>query len=661
MKILVSSILGSCALLSGCQSLLVDDIGKLPPTAALPESSVPGQVEARYYLNVPGKRVQDLETSPKYPDNPDQTVTLTQLAQSVSQGDNYGTLVRGYITPPETGQYQFFLSSDDESEFSLSTSSASSDARLIATVPGSAPYGDFSRYSSQKSGLITLEKGKRYYFELSHKEATGGDSFMVAWSGPGLTTQPIGSSALISYGQPLYPEDGASRTAYNLGYRIGYFDAQQSLAFEPGYPPLDSDQDGIYDNWETLNGLDPTNANDATTDPDGDLLTAADEFLLFTQENNPDTDGDGIADGTEFAYQLDPRNPADASQDNDGDGYTNLEEIQAGTSPLDATSVPTPTSTWAPGAYGQYFTGQNFDKFVFGRTDANINFSWGYGAPDASMPADGFSVRWVARFTPPASSGTRTYRFEGTSDDGIRAFLNGKELLNGFYSHGVATFTGQASLAAGSENELTIEYFEATRGASAKFAIIDTTTGQPLPLGDVLSHPATDTVTKADADSDGVPDWWEVRYGLSPFVADSGTTLAASGVTPLSAYETQLNPWTLQPITDIVYSPPTAPTTGSGGGSTSVLPATNTITLSWTPPLTRADGTALSLSEIAKYEVVYGQAASILNQAITVSAPETSYTFDGLQSGTWYFAVKAIDVNGLQSDNSEVVSFTVGQ
>ena len=46
-----------------------------------------------------------------------------------------------------------------------------------------------------------------------------------------------------------------------------------------------------------------------------------------------DTDSDGMPDEWEKRFGLDPNNPADAAQDADGDGYTNLEEYLNGTDP----------------------------------------------------------------------------------------------------------------------------------------------------------------------------------------------------------------------------------------------------------------------------------------------------------------------------------------
>ncbi len=53
-----------------------------------------------------------------------------------------------------------------------------------------------------------------------------------------------------------------------------------------------------------------------------------------------DTDHDGLPNDWEKKYGLNPADPADAAKDSDGDGFTNLEEFQAKTDPKDPKSHP---------------------------------------------------------------------------------------------------------------------------------------------------------------------------------------------------------------------------------------------------------------------------------------------------------------------------------
>jgi hypothetical protein len=86
----------------------------------------------------------------------------------------------------------------------------------------------------------------------------------------------------------------------------------------------DDDDDGMADDWELANGLDPTDPDDATEDPDGDPdgdgLYNLSEYQNGTDPQNPDTDGDGLWDHEELGAGTDPNNP-DTDDDNLPDGW----------------------------------------------------------------------------------------------------------------------------------------------------------------------------------------------------------------------------------------------------------------------------------------------------------------------------------------------------
>lgn len=95
----------------------------------------------------------------------------------------------------------------------------------------------------------------------------------------------------------------------------------------------DSDGDGMPDQWEVDNGLNPNDPGDADDDLDNDGLTNLEEYNENTDPNDPDSDDDGMPDGWEVDNSLDPNNPDDADDDPDVDGKTNLEEYILGTDP----------------------------------------------------------------------------------------------------------------------------------------------------------------------------------------------------------------------------------------------------------------------------------------------------------------------------------------
>jgi hypothetical protein len=78
-----------------------------------------------------------------------------------------------------------------------------------------------------------------------------------------------------------------------------------ALAWRMTMPP-DSDGDGIPDDWEVQFGLEYQNADDGSEDSDGDGLDNLAEYLAGTDIGLSDTDGDGVSDGTEVDNGSDP-------------------------------------------------------------------------------------------------------------------------------------------------------------------------------------------------------------------------------------------------------------------------------------------------------------------------------------------------------------------
>jgi hypothetical protein len=100
-------------------------------------------------------------------------------------------------------------------------------------------------------------------------------------------------------------------------------------------------------------------------------------------------------------------------------------------------------------------------------------------------------------------------------------------------------------------------------------------------------------------------------------------------------------------------STPSSTSSGSGatGGTT-----TGSFDLTWTAPVSRADGTPLALSEIAGYRVYYGTSAGNYPNHIDITnGTLQSATLTGVPVGTYYVAMTTYDTSGLQSSYSAPV------
>lgn len=129
-------------------------------------------------------------------------------------------------------------------------------------------------------------------------------------------------------------------------------------------------------------------------------------------------------------------------------------------------SAPPPTSGGSgSGLRGTYFNNTDFTAEALARTDGTINFDWGSGTPNPAVGADTFSARWVGQVQ--ATRG-ETYTFYTQSDDGVRLWVNGQQLINNWTDHGVTENRGTIALTAGQKYDIRLEYYENGGDAVAK-------------------------------------------------------------------------------------------------------------------------------------------------------------------------------------------------
>lgn len=77
-------------------------------------------------------------------------------------------------------------------------------------------------------------------------------------------------------------------------------------------------------------------------------------------------------------------------------------------------------------------------------------------------------------------------------------------------------------------------------------------------------------------------------------------------------------------------------------------PTTYAVTVSWAAPTTNVDGTPLA--DLSGFKLYYGQSAQALDRVLQIGTPSTkSQSVQNLASGTWYFAVAAVNAAGLES------------
>jgi hypothetical protein len=102
--------------------------------------------------------------------------------------------------------------------------------------------------------------------------------------------------------------------------------------------------------------------------------------------------------------------------------------------------------------------------------------------------------------------------------------------------------------------------------------------------------------------------------------------------------------------------------TGSKAGE-SIAPATintGSVSLSWTAPVTRADGAPLSLADIGGFYIYYGESeGSYPNRVELDDGAAQAVTLNDIPVGAYYMVMTTYDVNGHESGYSPVVKKTV--
>ncbi|MBW0146432.1 golvesin C-terminal-like domain-containing protein [Marinobacter arenosus] len=110
--------------------------------------------------------------------------------------------------------------------------------------------------------------------------------------------------------------------------------------------------------------------------------------------------------------------------------------------------------------------------------------------------------------------------------------------------------------------------------------------------------------TNSDTDGDGTPDGYEVSFGLDPTADDSGADSDNDGFSNIEEFNAGTDP------TDATS-----------------IPDTNSVLVSWTPPTQRTDGSPLSESDIAQYELSYQ--LTVVGDEITVDNESSNFSSSG--------------------------------
>jgi len=160
------------------------------------EGNGSGQILREWWSGIGGKGVSDLTESSQYKGKPTGSELIGALDAPRLVGPDYGTRIRGYLHPPVSGSYRFWIAADDSGELWLSTDANPANKQRIASAPQWTHAEVWDKYGSQQSMSVTLQTGQRYYIEVLHKQADQKDNLTVAWQIPGAERAVISGAYL---------------------------------------------------------------------------------------------------------------------------------------------------------------------------------------------------------------------------------------------------------------------------------------------------------------------------------------------------------------------------------------------------------------------------------------------------------------------------------
>jgi hypothetical protein len=205
----------SCEVRRVVASLFLAGLTVLPPALRAQTNGVLRE----FYAGIGNGSIAAFTNSPTYPNSPTAIYLESSFDAPVNIAENYGQRMRALLLPPVTGDYVFWIATDDQGALLLSTDENPATRRQIAYVNTWTGWREWTKETNQQSAPISLTAGQRYYIEALQTEGGGGDNLTVRWQLPGGAIEdPIPNSRVIAHG--LGPGDhGAASQRYCLRRR----------------------------------------------------------------------------------------------------------------------------------------------------------------------------------------------------------------------------------------------------------------------------------------------------------------------------------------------------------------------------------------------------------------------------------------------------------
>ncbi len=147
--------------------------------------------------------------------------TIPRLDDDTNYGNNVNRRLRGYIVPPKTGNYYFWIDANNTAELWISNDAESVNRVRRATVKRLSPAAikrTWNTSGTQQTQWLQLVAGQRYYFDVLHNTGTDADDYVsMGWCQDDIGTAPAVTGDANPNGvTPVIPNGGASLQGYPL-------------------------------------------------------------------------------------------------------------------------------------------------------------------------------------------------------------------------------------------------------------------------------------------------------------------------------------------------------------------------------------------------------------------------------------------------------------
>ncbi len=196
-----------------------------------------------------------------------------------------------------------------------------------------------------------------------------------------------------------------------------------------------------------------------------------------------------------------------------------------------------------PGLLATFFDNQDLTGPSVSRVEPALDASWNSGSPDAAIGPDSFSARWMGILRPRTTGNHTLYV---TTDDGVRAWIDGRLVVDAWVAKSASTLSAVVPLTAGMAHTVRIEYFEQAGSASARLEWSSATQAREIIPSSCLEAVAVgaaspSAITVAHASNGTLLSWSMLSNDVSGFAIER--TDVSGSYAPVAAVSGNVRSW----------------------------------------------------------------------------------------------------------------------